>query len=154
MSTRYDGTSRFCTISGPPIENLVRVDDPTPDTPVRAIDTSSLVEPKSGSGASRVAIFAVPENDTLSGVPLTMPLTDTRLVFQGFITGDGAIMAESSEVEVDVDAASCAGACATQSVPPAARATAARTPPFNNARRFFMASSRSEERRVGKECRS
>src|SRR5262245_41560891 len=121
MSTRYDGTSRFCTISGPEITYFVRVADPTPDTPVRSIDTTRLGEPKSGSGARRVPIFAVPENETLSGVPLTVPLTDTRLVFHGRIT--------------------CAGACATHSAPPAKAAAAARTPPFNNVRRVFMSFS-------------
>src|SRR3954447_14002287 len=111
MSTAYEGASRFCTISGPPIEYLVRVEDPTPEIPVRSIDTTRLGEPKSGSGASRVATFAVPENDTLSGEPLTIPLTETRLVFQGCITGDGASMDDVSDVEVDAVAvaSTCAG---------------------------------------------
>src|SRR4051812_28308453 len=132
MSTAYEGASRFCTISGPPIEYLVRVDDPTPEMPVRSIDTTRLGEPKSGSGASRVASFAVPENDTLSGEPLTIPLTETRLVFQGCVTGDGAIIADVTEVDSAV-AATCAGVCPTQSAPPANAAAMARALPFNNA---------------------
>src|SRR4051812_3190413 len=53
------------------------VDEPTPDTPPRLTVSSRTGLPKSGSCTRRLATCACPENETLSGWPLTMPLIDT-----------------------------------------------------------------------------